>query len=181
MSPQYIRALFSFIEGCQSILEVFLHASLETVRVLPMLTTLRAPFAFKALVMLKKKMENPDEAINLVIDETTLAWDFYSTSIAKVFEKASADRLYAYPSLALHVRNSIIKSKKIDSGSHAGGIQSSQTITTLQHTAPDIGVSDFIFEENCKVVNDLSVPFYPAPGESAAWPSDFVDFAFYSL
>ena len=45
---------------------------------MPMLTMFRIPFAFKALAMLKKRLSNLDDPIKLVIDEQTLAWDFYS-------------------------------------------------------------------------------------------------------
>jgi hypothetical protein len=181
MSPRYIQALFSFIEGCQSILDVFQHTDMETIRVLPLLTTFRAPFAFKALAMLKKRMENPDEVINLIIDDQTLAWDVYNGSMSKVFETASANRLYAYPSMALQIRDSILKSKRSDH--EAYGIQNSRTtgITTEQQTTPDIILSDTILEDNRELIRNLTMPFYPAQDESAVWPMDFVDFGSYSF
>jgi hypothetical protein len=181
MSPSYIRALLSFIEGCQSILEVFLHADVETIRVLPVLTTFRAPFAFKALAMLKKRMENPDEVINLIIDNQTLAWDTYNNNISNIFEIASADRLYAYPSMALQIRDSILKSKRSDHEKY-GFLNSRNTgITTEQHATPDIVMPDTILEDNLDLINNLTIPFYSTQSESAAWPSDFVDFGFYSF
>ncbi|KAE9368980.1 hypothetical protein N431DRAFT_486396 [Stipitochalara longipes BDJ] len=181
MSPRYIQALFSFIEGCQSILEVFLHADIETIRVLPLLTMFRAPFAFKALSMLKKRMENPVETINLLIDDQTLAWDVYNGSISKLFETASANKLYAYPSMALQIRDSILKSKRSDHERYGFQNFRNTGTTTEQHGTSDIIVSDTMLEDNYELINHLTMPFYSGQDESAAWPMDFVDFGFYSL
>jgi hypothetical protein len=145
------------------------------------MTTFRAPFAFKALAMLKKRMDNPDEAINLMIDDQTLAWNVYSGSVSKTFETASANRLYAFPSMALQIRDSILKGKRSEHERY--GFQGSRNIdiATEQLAAPDIVVSDAILEDNCELMNSLAMPFYPGQDESAAWPMDFVDFGFYSF
>jgi hypothetical protein len=178
MSPRYIRALLSFVEGCQSILDVFLNASPETIRLLPVLTMFRAPYAFKALAMLRKRMENSEDAINLLLDEQSLAWDVYSGNVALAMEAASADRTYAIPTLALRIRESMLKSKTREdmTANRAPILSRPSAERSVQQNTADMGP---LFDTTYDMVDSLSMPFYSLPYENEMLASNFVDFDFY--
>lgn len=177
MHPRYVRALLSFIEGCQSILDVFLHATPETIRVLPILTIFRVPFAFKALAMLQRRMNDPKETLNLLIDDQTLAWDFYSDGVAKALETASADGLYAYPSMAMQIRKSMLASKKSEHARHNCHPSQTAGTATEPRTTPDLAMTDSTYGGQYDLLESLPLQFLQ-PAEDGAWPDDFLDFNF---
>ena len=175
MSPRYIRALFSFIEGCQSILEVFLHSEADTLRVLPVLTMFRAPFAFKALAMLNRRVGDPSDNISQVIDEETVAWQSYSDGVREALEVASANELYAYPAMALHIRQAMVRSKKADQP-NAGVQDFVQDDGTIQCAANDNAVTDPTFAAHYGLLPNQAELFQADPGQMSLWPADFIDF-----
>jgi hypothetical protein len=180
--PRYIRALLAFVEGCQSILQTFLHTPSETIRVLPMLTIFRAPYAFKALAMLKARMANPQDVINVLVDEQTLAWEFYSDGVSRVMEAASADGLYAYPTMALRIRKSIRTSKKADRENYEAQVAAHAASTTAmpqQVLYPELNMTDTVYDSQYELLNGSIMSFFPPQGDgSDAWPADFLDFGF---
>lgn len=177
ISPQYIRALLSFIEGCQTILQVFLHVELGIIRALPMLTMFRAVFAFKALAMLKRRMETCDDIINLLVDEQTVGFDSYSHGVLKAVEAASDGGLYAYPHMLVRVRQAMLKSKVSESSRKE--IQTTELVsrTVEQPSIADLAANDFAYMNQGELHNSLplSMPFYESQHDSGGWPTYFVD------
>ncbi|KAL6886785.1 hypothetical protein GGI43DRAFT_418359 [Trichoderma evansii] len=107
LSPTYTRILLSFINDCQSILDVMLNIDPENIRSLPLLTILRVPYAFKALAMLQKRVTDPNDKISQIIDNETLKWAYYARSVSKILEDASAHGLYAPVAVVLQIRDSV--------------------------------------------------------------------------
>lgn len=105
LNPTYIRALLSFIRDCQSILDVILEADIKTLRSLPILTSFRIPYAFKALAMLQKRLEDPQDIIGTIIDNDTLQFHHYAKNVSRRMQDASEDGLYAIPAMALKIRD----------------------------------------------------------------------------
>ena len=109
LNPIYVRTLLSFIDDCHSILDIILTSDAQTIRVMPILTIFRVPYAFKALAMLEKRATRPNDDMSKIVDRQTLKLIYYARSISKVLGAASESGRYAVPDTALRIRDATFR------------------------------------------------------------------------
>ncbi|KAK5053342.1 hypothetical protein LTR84_002316 [Exophiala bonariae] len=182
-TPTYIRTLLAFIGNCQSILDIILAADVHVVRTLPVLTMLRVPYAFKALAVLMKRMRNPDDSIGRIIDEDTLRWDHYASSVARQLEAASAMGLYAVPAAILKLRDVAGPSPRSLRAEDGNGESADSGRCSVQQPFPPPPTASessklFILGSSVDVAPDFSLARgVPAMSDNYFWYEDFTHFA----
>jgi hypothetical protein len=182
-TPTYIRTLLAFIGNCQSILDVIVAADVHVVRTLPVLTMLRVPYAFKALAVLMKRMKNPSDGIGRIIDEETLRWDHYASSVARQLEAAGAMGLYAVPAAILKLRDVAGPHPRPLRAEDGSGEPADSGPCSMQQPFPppptaSESTKTFMPGSAVDVATDLSLGSeVPALSDNYFWYEDFTHFA----